>query len=481
MTAPRPWTEAAVREALGLLPGEEPGLRFPLVSTDTRTVGPGALFVALRGERFDGHAYVEEAFARGAAGAVVSEAWAAGEGSTFPGPLFPVTDTLVALGRLARHRRRELGARGARVVAITGSSGKTTAKEMTRGALSSTWRVHATAGNLNNRVGVPLTILAAPDDAQVLVLEMGTNEPGEISALAAIGEPEIAVVTTIGPAHLEKLGSLDGVLLEKTALVEALPVHGWAVVGDDPPALAARARELAGRVRVAGLSPAADEGLRPRDLHLRADGTWGFRWRGEPVLLRVPGRHAVANALLALAVSELLNVPADAAALGVSGVAPAGMRGERRRLGGLTLLVDCYNANPQSVRAALDSLAESPAEGGRVAVLGTMLELGSASATFHREVLHHALGLPLDLVVAVGEFAAAAREVGERVTPLGGPAVLMAADAPAAAALLSERLSGGETVLLKASRGVALERVVPVLEEALGEAGNGAGAAGGVR
>lgn len=479
MSAPRPWTGSAVRAALGLPPGE--GADFTGISTDTRTVAPGALFVALKGERFDGHEYLDEALARGAAGAVVSEAFAAREGHRFPGLLFPVGDTLVALGRLAHHRRRELGARGVRVVGITGSSGKTTAKEMTRGALEGRWRVHATTGNLNNRVGLPLTILAAPDDASVLVLEMGTNEPGEIGALAAIAEPEIGVVTTIGPAHLEKLGSLDGVLREKTALLAGLPAHGWAVVGEEPAALATRARELVARVRVAGWSGAADPDLRPEDLHLREDGTWGFRWRGEPVLLRIPGRHAVLNALLALAVADLLQVPSAVAALGVSSVAPAGMRGERRRMGGLTVLVDCYNANPQSMRSALDSLVESPAPGGRVAVLGSMLELGEGAEAYHRELLDHALHLPLDLVVAVGAFADAARQVGERVTPSGGPALLVADGAAGAAALLAERLSGGETVLLKGSRGVALERVLPVLEEAFGGAENGAAPGGGVR
>lgn len=480
MSAPRRWTEAAVRAALGLQ-GPAGALHFPTVSTDTRTVTRGALFVALVGDRFDGHDYVDEAFARGAAGAVVSREFAASAGDPDRGLLFPVDDTLVALGALARYRRRELGTQGVRVVGITGSSGKTTAKDLTRGALAGRWRVHATAGNLNNRVGLPLTILAAPDDTQVLVLEMGTNEPGEIATLAAIAEPEIGVVTTVGPAHLEKLGSLEGVLEEKTALVAALPSHGWALVGEVPPALADRARTLAHRVRVAGFSDDVDPGLRPHDLHLRADGCWGFRWQGEPVLLRIPGRHAVADALLALAVAELLQVPADVAAVGVSSVAPAGMRGEQRRVGGLTLLVDCYNANPQSVRAALDSLAEAPAAGGRVAVLGSMLELGPASPAFHRELLHHALHLPLDLVVAVGEFATAAREAGERVTPQGGPALLAADDARAVGLLLAERLSGGETVLLKASRGVALERALPTLEATFGEAGNGATTGGGGR
>lgn len=462
MSAPRPWTEAEVRAALGLpgVPGGGPGRTFRRVSTDTRTLEPGDLFVALAGERFDGHDFVTAALQAGAGVAVVHRNPPMLE--TSEERLFRVGDTLEALGALARHRRRELGAGGTRVVGISGSSGKTTVKELCRAALEGIHRVYATPGNLNNRVGLPLTVLGAPEETEVLVLEMGSNEPGEIAALTAVAAPEMGVVTTVGPAHLEKLGSVEGVLVEETALVAGLPSGGWALVGEDPPVLAERARAMDVRLRVAGWGEGADPDLRPEDPRVGGDGCWSFGWRGARVELRLAGRHAVVDALLALGVAELLEVPAHEAVRGVSSVAPFGMRGERRRVGGLTLVVDCYNANPQSLRSALDTLAAAPAPGGRVAVMGSMLELGAASGDYHREVLAHALSLPLDLVVAVGEFAAVA---GSASSPRGrGPALLRAASAAEAAELLAARLSGGETVLLKASRGVALEEVLPVLE-----------------
>lgn len=459
MSAPAPWTEAAVRTALGLPGGGD--RVFGAVSTDTRTVGAGELFVALAGERFDGHDFVAEAFARGAAGAVVHAVPAGVE----PGDdrLFHVDDTLVALGALAHHRRRELGARGTRVVAITGSSGKTTVKELTRAALAARWRVHATRGNLNNRIGVPLTILSTPPDTGMLLLEVGTSEPGEIGILTAMTAPETGVITTIGPAHLEKLGSLEGVLEEKTALAVGTAPDGWVVVGDEPPTLAARVRELRPRVRVAGWTGGADADLRPLDPRQGEDGCWSFGWAGQRVELNVSGRHAVTGALLALAVAELHSVHPAAAAEALSAVHSTGMRGERRRVGGLTVLVDCYNANPQSVSASLGTLAEGPAAGGRVAVLGSMLELGPGSPEWHREVLARAMALPLDLVVAVGLFAEAAGQMS-RAPGAGGPQLLVAGVPEEAAELLTQRLSGGETVLIKGSRGVALERVLPLLE-----------------
>jgi len=469
VSTPAPWTEEAVRSALGLTGKGGQGV-FPTVCTDTRKVEPGALFVALEGDRFDGHDFVAEAFVRGAAGAVVHrespELVRGGE----PGadrPLFLVEDTLVALGALARYRRRELGVRGGRVVGITGSSGKTTAKELTLGALSPRWRVHATPGNLNNRVGVPLTILSAGPDTGILLLEMGTNEPGEIATLTAIAEPETAVITTVGPAHLEKLGSIEGVLEEKVALAAGTPPDGWVVVGDEPRFLAEKVRTLRPRVRVAGWGEGADADLRPGDPTVAPDGCWSFLWSGHRVSLTIPGRHAVTDALLALAVASLHHVaPADAAA-GVSSVKPSGMRGERLRMGGFTILLDCYNANPQSVRAALETLAGSAAPGGRVAVLGSMLELGEGAAEWHRESLAHALSLPLDLVVVVGLFGEAARAMADR-SSAAGPELLVAGDLEEVGELLAHRLSGGETVLLKGSRGVALERVLPLLEARFG-------------
>jgi UDP-N-acetylmuramoyl-tripeptide--D-alanyl-D-alanine ligase len=451
------WTDDAVRRALGLAAAAAPETAtYAGVSTDSRTVSAGDLYVALVGKRFDGHDFVAGALARGARGAVVSRA-VAGEPAV---PLYVVPDTLTALGALASRRRSALGVP---VVAITGSAGKTTTKDLTRGALAGTFRVHATKGNLNNRVGMPLTLLAAPDDAQAVVLELGTNEPGEIAALARIARADVGVVTTVGEAHLEKLGSVEGVLSEKLDLLRNLASAGQGVVGDEPAFLPAAARGACASVRVAGWSERADADLRPEAAGADQAGSYRFRWRGQEVALSLPGRQAVLDALLALAVAEILGVPAHAAAQGVSGVGPASMRSEVRRMGDLTVLVDCYNANPPSVRAALDLLA-ARAGGKKVAVLGSMLELGAASFALHGEVLRHALSLRLDLVVATGAFAdaAAAGARDERV--------VVAGDWKSAYPALRDRLAGDEVVLLKASRGMALEGMLPLLAADFGAA-----------
>ncbi len=236
------------------------------------------------------------------------------------------------------------------------------------------------------------------------------------------------------------------------------------MVGDTPPMVPEKARSLHARVRVAGWSERADEDLRPDQVEVDVRGAHRFRWRGHPVRLAAPGRHVVQNALLALAVSELLGVPPEEAAEGVSAVKAGAMRGEVRTVGGLTLLVDCYNANPQSVAAALDVLEDQSAGEGKVAVLGTMLELGEGSGRLHRRVLENALERDLDVVVATGAFAEAARGLAHHGRP-----DLVAAEDPAEAYVgLRDRLEGSEVVLLKASRGVKLESLLPRFEEDFG-------------
>jgi UDP-N-acetylmuramoyl-tripeptide--D-alanyl-D-alanine ligase len=472
MTArPFVWTSRAVRAALdphttspveGDRGAGAEDTRFSGVSTDTRTLGAGSLFVALVGPNFDGHDFLEEAAASGATGAVVSREVSAPEGMT----LFRVEDTLLALGQLARYRRDALQVP---VVGLTGSSGKTSTKEYLRAALGARYRVHATEANLNNRIGVPLTILSAPDDAEVLVVEMGTSIPGEIAALAAIGAPDISLVLTIGASHLEQLGSLQGVLEEKLDLVRGMRPGGTAIVGDTPGFLPERAREIQPDVRVAGLSHEAEDVFRPTHLKVDAQGRYSFRWQGVDVSLKAAGRHMAYNATLALAVAHLLEVDPVAACEAVSAVEAVGMRGEIRKVNGWTLLVDCYNANPQSMRAALDTLAAWSGQGSRVAILGTMLELGSHEAAFHDEVLQYALSLELDAVVATGRFASAA----PGVTAAG---LFREEDPEIALDALMERLGGNAVVLLKGSRGVRLERLIPRFEAAAASRGDVAGA-----
>jgi UDP-N-acetylmuramoyl-tripeptide--D-alanyl-D-alanine ligase len=448
------WTDSDVRQALGLKPElAEPELSYTGVSTDSRHVAEGELYVALVGDRFDGHDFVADARSKGALGAVVSRAPA----SEADVHLYPVDDTLVALGQLAAHMRARLTVP---VVAITGSSGKTTTKDLTAAALAPAKRVHATRGNLNNRVGVPLTLLAVPDDAEAVVLELGSNEPGEIRLLAQVTRPDIGVITTVGESHLEKLGSLDGVLEEKLDLLRGVAGGGRCVVGDEPAQLPQRARGICKQLRVAGWSERADADLRPGEAEVDVFGRWEFRWRGEAVIVPMIGRYAVADAMVALAIADLLGVSPKAAVRGLASAQANPLRGEIRRIGSLTLLVDCYNANPQSVKAALDVLEGQGAAARRVAVLGTMLELGGESEQLHRRVLQDALSRDIDLVVATGGFAKAAAQLG--VAEREG--VIAAPGWQEAYPLLRERLDGDEIVLLKASRGVALEGILLLLE-----------------
>ena len=441
------WSDAAVRRALDL-PGGDAERLFRAISTDTRTLQRGDVFVAIEGEHFDGHAFVAPAVAAGCAAVVSSRELGC------PVTVYRVPDTLAALGDLARYRREEAAIP---VVGITGSSGKTTVKDMTLGALAGTTRAHGTRANNNNRIGTPLTILSMPEHATSLVLEMGSNEPGEIAELARVARPTVGVVTTVSETHVERLGDLPGVLSEKLDLLRAVDATDTALVGDDPPELAREARKIHPGVAVSGWSERADPDLRPFDARLRTDGTYAFTWQGQPVSLQVPGAHNVYNALLALAVARSLNVGAVSAAAGVSAVTPRAMRSEVRRIGALTLLVDCYNANAASVEAAVTTLAAMETRGRRVAVLGTMLELGERSVAIHRETLGRVLEAGVDRYILTGAFARASHGVpDDRIHRVDDVAEL--------AARLPELVEPGDTILLKGSRGVRLERTIPALE-----------------
>jgi UDP-N-acetylmuramoyl-tripeptide--D-alanyl-D-alanine ligase len=456
------WTDARVRGALELPAGADArdGTAYTAVSTDSRTLPAGALFVALRGERFDAHDMLGQAAAAGAAAAVVERVPGGAPALVY----YVVPDTLVALGLLARAYRRSLSTR---VCAITGSNGKTTTKELTRAALATRFRTHATAGNLNNLVGAPLTLLATPPDAEVAVVELGTNAPGEVARLGAVVEPDACIVTGIAEEHLEGLGDLEGVLREETSILLTLPRAGLAVVSDEPPALARRARELRGdgaRTLAAGWSEGADPALRAEAVRIGSDGNVAFRWQGREVRLSLPARHNARNALLALGLATEWGVDADAAVAALGQVSAGRMRGEIARFGTLTVLVDCYNSNPSSLRAAVDTLEAMPAAGGRAAVIGTMLELGPRSAVIHGDAARALAESGLDLVVATGEFYRAfepfAAAMGERLVRVHDPLE--------AVPVLQSRLRGDEIVLLKGSRGVALERLLPLMEQTWG-------------
>ena len=453
------WTEAAVTAALGIgAPTGDESITYTAVSTDTRQLKGGELFVALRGEVHDAHGYLKQAYEAGAAGAVVDHVPAgAPEGMR----LHVVADTLEALGRLARCRRRQLGVR---VCAVAGSNGKTTTKELLRAALASKYRVHATGGNFNNLIGAPLTLLATPDDAEVVIAEIGTNTPGEIAKLAGIVEPDAAVITGISAEHLEGLGDIEGVLREETSVLPWVPVDGAIVVADDPAMLAERARRMRRTVRVAGLTDVADAALRGADVRLDDEGRVSFRWAGRDVSLELRGRHNARNALVALGIAQEWGVPEADAIAGIESLSAPKMRTEFHRIGDLVVIADCYNANPASVSAAVDLLASMPRRGGRIAVLGSMLELGPGSSGIHDELAGEIAELDLDLIVATGDFAGA---FGPHRTALGARLVTVA-DPLEAWAPLESAMRGSEVVLLKGSRGVALERLLPRFEEKWG-------------
>lgn len=447
------WTLSRVADALqpqatSKLPrGHHP---FGRVWTDTRTLQSGDLFVALVGERYDAHTFLPDAVRAGAAGVVVSRF----DGVPKLGvPVFLVGDTRAALGALGRYRRR---AWNGPVVAVVGTNGKTSTKELLRAALDSRLEVHATQGNLNNLVGVPQTLLAIPDHADVSVVEMGTSLPGEIAALRAIVEPNLVVVTSIGEEHLEGLGDLQGVLREELAACDGVAV---AIVPASQPEVVSEAHKRAQRVVAAGLD--AGDVLVTR-WSLDAEGQGHLTVNAVELTVPLRGAHNVRNATLALAVAHELGISTEDAARGIARMWVPPMRVHWERIGRATLINDAYNSNPGSARAALELLAHAGDLDGarrqRVAVLGTMLELGPATPQLHDDIARTALASNVDIVAGVGEFEAALERVGapaERV--VGSP------DVDGLWPRLASRLRPDAIILLKGSRGVRLERLVPLV------------------
>lgn len=444
------WTAARVREALagrGATAATADDT-YTAIATDTRSIPAGSLFVALRGERFDAHDFLRDAVEKGAAGLVVSRADAA---AGLDVPVYVVDDTLRALGDLARFRRRTWGKP---VVGVLGANGKTSTKELLRAALGARYRVHATEGNFNNLVGVPLTLFAVPDDADVAVIEMGTNTPGEIARLREIVEQDYAVITSIAEEHLEGFGDLAGVLEEELAGTVGVKA---AIVPASQPEIGEGARGRAQRVVSAGL----DEGdLRATRWEVGADGLGRLELDGVEVRPPVRGVHNLRNAMLALAVARELGVPMADAARGIAGMRVPPMRVNWEQLGTATVINDAYNANPGSARAALELLAHAGAGRQRVAVLGSMLELGAHAERLHREVAEAALGHGIEIVAGVGDMASALDALG------GQPGrVVTAADVDALWHALAPRLAPDAVILLKGSRGARLERLVPPIAE----------------
>lgn len=432
-------------------------------SVDSRRVAPGSLFVALRGERTDGHRYVAEALRAGAAAALVEHP--VDLPPDVDGAVIQVADSLRAMQELAAWWR---GRHRVRVVGITGSTGKTIAKEIMADVLSRTHATLRNEGNLNSETGLPMTLLRLEPKHEAAVLEMSMYTTGEIARLAEIARPEVGVVLAVHPTHLERAGSLERIAEAKSELPRALPPDGLAVLNADDPRVAAMRDVTRAEVRTFGLSPAAD--VRATEVESRGlagtEFTLHAPWGARRMRSATPGRHLVPHALAAAAVAERMGVPVDEVAAALEAGSRAAHRMEAAAAAsGATLVDDTYNASPVSVRAALDFLAETPMPAGRrrIAVLGDMLELGPDEERLHREIGGHAAGRA-DAIVTVGERGC---WIAEAARAAGAERVLTADDATDAAELLERELAPGpgDLVLLKASRGIELDRAVDLLRE----------------
>jgi len=419
-------------------------------SVDSRTVAPGDLFFALRGPNHDGNAYVTDALRKGAAAAVIDEQDYLRTNDM--GPLLIVPNSLVALQQIAAWARNHWGGE---VVAVTGSAGKTSTKDVIAEMLSVKMPAGKTIGNFNNHVGVPLSILRLPAAARVAVLEIGMNHAGEIRDLSAIARPRIGVVTNVGHAHMEAFDSIEGVAAAKRELIEALPIDGVAVLNADDP-LVIRFREVhRGRTITYGLSEGAD--VRAEQVQYTADGV-RFQVNGVQFESRLMGRHSILNLLAGIAVAGLYGIQPDQLTGVVSELSAGAMRGQRFVHNDILILNDCYNSNPDAARAMIDVLRETPAK-RRIAVLGEMLELGHWAESLHRDVGIYVANCGIDVLVGIrGEarhLVDAAREAGQAVD-----AAFFSPDTTAAGDYLRQIARPGDVILFKGSRGTHVERAL---------------------
>lgn len=429
----------------------QPDRALQAVATDSRSVAEGELFVALRGEHFDGHDFVEAAFARGAGAAVVERGWP-GLGQAAAGPLLVVDSTLQALGAIARAYRRRWAIP---VVAVVGSAGKTTTKEMIAAVLGQRYRVLKTIGSENNEIGVPRTLLHLSPRHEAVVLELAARRIGDIRYLCSVAEPTVGVLLNIGTAHIEFFGSVEGVAKAKGELLDYLDESLTALVNADDRVVAQEVKRTKGRLLTFGF--ARESEFRGERLVLDQKGCGHFLLHHVPIELKVPGRHNAYNALAAAAVGRCLGVPWDGIQRALVEFEAVSQRGEIVRKNGIAAIDDCYNASPNSMSAALDLLSALPGA-RKIAVLGDMLELGAESGRLHAVVGAKAAECA-DMVLAAGcesaHLVAAARAAGmaqdaarhfERREQLGE--------------FTAAHLRHGDVVLVKASRAMAFERVV---------------------
>ena len=422
------------------------------VSTDSRTLKRGELFVALRGENFDGHNFVESAAKAGAAGAIVESNWNGKVPENFA--LIRAKDTLHAYQQLAGNYRKSLSLKA---VAITGSNGKTSTKDFAAAVLARRFRVTKTEGNYNNHVGLPRTILEATAQHEVAVWEIGMNHPGEVAALSKLAAPDVAIITNIGIAHIEFMGSREAIAAEKGALVEAVGAEGTVILNADDPLTKSMAARTHAKVILAGTTEGT---IRASEISQSGSGTdftileGAHRCRAQ---LPVPGLHMVQNALLAVAAGRVFGVSLEECAAGLAAAPLAKARLQIKKIGGVEFIDDSYNANPDSMKAALRTLAELPAEGKRIAIFGEMRELGAASQRGHREVGETAATLKIDQLITIGNMAA---EIAHGAKDAGLKNTAIVESTAEAAQLLGEIAVPGDLVLIKGSRLARTERVI---------------------
>lgn len=429
----------------------DPAVKVTNLCTDSRALKPGDLFLALRGENFDAHAFVRQAAELGAAGAVVERA---PEGLPENFGIIKVADTLKALQDIAMAYRRQLPLKA---VVITGSNGKTSTKDFVAAVLAERFRVVKTEGNLNNHIGLPLTILRAHSSDQVGVFEIGMNHPGEIGPLAKIAQPDVGIITNIGGAHIEFMGSREAIALEKGALAELVPANGHLVLGAGDEYTTSISRRTKARILLCGVT---EGDVRADSIEIDAEGSrFNLIASGETVhaWIAVPGRHMVRNALLAVATGVIFGLTPAECAVGLEKVHLTRGRLEQKIIHGIRVIDDTYNANPDSMIAALGTLALMPAAGRRFAVLGRMGELGAEAESGHRRVGEAAGRERIDCVVSVGEGAAL---ISEGARHQGVDKVYHVASTEDAVTLLRTLVHPGDVVLVKGSRSAQMEKIV---------------------
>jgi UDP-N-acetylmuramoyl-tripeptide--D-alanyl-D-alanine ligase len=439
---------------------------FRGVSTDSRTVAEGDLFIALKGPHFDGHHYAMEALGKKAGGVLIEEdkvgdiRWNGDRSKA----VIAVKDTLSALGDIARDWRRK---QDIPVVALTGSNGKTTTKEMIAACLETTFPVLKTKGNLNNLIGVPLTLLTLTEKERVAVLEMGMNVPGEIRRLTEIAEPDVGLITNIQKVHLEGLGSLERLKEEKGELFRRMRRDGTILVNQDDPRVMELANHYPGQKITFGTEHPAE--VMAKEIRLGGEGGTSFTLilEEEAMEIHLPllGRHFVPDALSAVAIACLFGVEVRQIKEALENFQPFPMRMEVVRLkGGKTLINDAYNASPYSTELALETLAEAKGEGRAIAVLGDMLELGSFTKEAHEQIGKKVSELSIDLLFALGEEAST---VVQSAIRHGFPmkSARMVENHSEAISLLREMIEDGDWILVKGSRRMAMEKIVEGLAE----------------